>query len=190
MKQKLFIFRFAHPARRRPGRTERGVLCRTQKTPDREFSPNRSTYNSGATGTGHFYDLLHETGRKVIRWEVALPHYCQQRAMGRQFFVIIGEIRREFENTEAEQLFEWVQAGGRLVVIDREPPEGLIATYANWTVVFQPKNWNEIFRVDPTDQQQMISETRGQTGTADAAYGKRECDTAVTIWLRTSLCGG
>ena len=39
------------------------------KTTDSEMTPNRSTYNSGATGTQAFYSLLSETGRKVMRWQ-------------------------------------------------------------------------------------------------------------------------
>ena len=42
-----------------------------EKTPDSEAVPNRSTYNSGATGTQAFYTLLAETGRKVTRWQDA-----------------------------------------------------------------------------------------------------------------------
>ena len=34
-----------------------------EKTPDTEVSPNRSSFNSGATGTQAFYSLLAETGR-------------------------------------------------------------------------------------------------------------------------------
>ncbi|MDQ2746350.1 MAG: DUF4350 domain-containing protein, partial [Acidobacteriota bacterium] len=37
--------------------------------PDVESHPNRSTYNTGATGTRAFYDLLAGTGRKVSRWQ-------------------------------------------------------------------------------------------------------------------------
>ena len=36
---------------------------------DEESSANRSTYNTGATGTRAFYDLLVETGNKVSRWQ-------------------------------------------------------------------------------------------------------------------------
>ena len=38
-----------------------------QKT-DSEVSPDRSTYNGGATGTRALFDFLSETGRKVVRW--------------------------------------------------------------------------------------------------------------------------
>ena len=40
-----------------------------EKTPDSEANPNRSTYNTGGTGTRAFYDLLAETGRSVTRWQ-------------------------------------------------------------------------------------------------------------------------
>ena len=35
---------------------------------DSELYPNRSTYNAGATGTRALYDLLSESGYKVMRW--------------------------------------------------------------------------------------------------------------------------
>ena len=38
---------------------------------DSELSPDRSTYNAGATGTRALFDLLSETGYKVIRWREA-----------------------------------------------------------------------------------------------------------------------
>jgi len=38
-----------------------------EKVPDTEASPNRSTFNDGATGTEAFYTILSETGRKVVR---------------------------------------------------------------------------------------------------------------------------
>ena len=39
-------------------------LSQKEKEADREVFPNRSTYNTGATGTRAFYDLLSETGRQ------------------------------------------------------------------------------------------------------------------------------
>src|SRR6187551_2133735 len=44
-----------------------------EKTPDSEWSPNRSSFNSGATGTQAFYTLLAETGHKVMRWQDSPP---------------------------------------------------------------------------------------------------------------------
>ena len=43
-----------------------------EKVPDTEFAANRSTYNSGSTGTQAFYALLSETGRNVVRWRSSL----------------------------------------------------------------------------------------------------------------------
>jgi len=40
-----------------------------EKTPDSESSPNRSTYNAGATGTQAYFTLLAETGRAPVRWQ-------------------------------------------------------------------------------------------------------------------------
>ena len=39
-----------------------------EKRQDSELAPNRSSYNSGSTGTRALYDFLSESGYKVVRW--------------------------------------------------------------------------------------------------------------------------
>ena len=130
-----------------------------EKLPDSELSPNRSTYNTGATGTRVFYDLLHETGRKVIRWQESPAGLLAGRTESPSVFVVAGELRREFESSEYEQLFKWVAAGGRLVVIDRDPPKELVTTTANWQLHLEPRNRGELLTVDPADIGQMTRDT-------------------------------
>ena len=108
-----------------------------EKTPDSETNPNRSTYNTGATGTRALYDLLAETGRPVVRWQESPSALLADDAKKPNTFVVIGKTRREFTDKEIEQLLRWVSYGGRLVIIDREPPEKLVKTTANWLV----SNW-------------------------------------------------
>jgi hypothetical protein len=74
-------------------------------------------------------------------------------------FVVIGELRRGFENAEYEQLFRWVAAGGRLVLVDRDPPKDLITTTASWELHLEPRNRGELLTVDPADVGQMTRDT-------------------------------
>src|SRR5436190_10136645 len=76
-----------------------------EKTPDSEIEPNRSTYNSGATGTQVLYSLLAETGRKVIRWQeppATLATVKDKPAV----FVVVGSVRREFTDAEIEHQYQ------------------------------------------------------------------------------------
>lgn len=130
-----------------------------EKTPDNEIQPNRSTYNTGATGTRALYDLLAETGKPVSRWQEpmsALPVADKNKP---QTFVVIGKTRREFDDKEIEQLLRWVGEGGKLVIIDREPPSELIKTTSNWQIVNDPSDEPPFFSFDPSDQKQMTEKT-------------------------------
>ncbi len=129
-----------------------------EKIPDSEIEPNRSTYNTGPTGTRAFYELLAETGRKVKRFQAPFPAGGRFDAGEFSTFVIIGRTRREIDADEITHILDWVSAGGTLVVIDREPPAELISTTANWSV-FQELSKNAILNIDPSNQKQMIGET-------------------------------
>lgn len=126
-----------------------------EKMPDTELMPNRSTYHTGATGTRAFYDLLAETGRKPVRWQEPLSALLNDKKNQPQTFVIVGPTRREFEENEVEQLLRWVSEGGKLVVIDREPPKDLVATTANWSVTINLSSNKPFVDTDPSDQKQM-----------------------------------
>ncbi len=128
------------------------------KTPDSESMPNRSTYNTGATGTQALFALLSETGRKVVRWQVPPSRLLADRETAPAVFVVIGTLRREFTDAEIEQLFRWVAAGGRLVLIDRDPPRTLVTTTANWQITFNTTDLFGMFNVDASDQKQMTAE--------------------------------
>jgi hypothetical protein len=130
-----------------------------EKTPDTEAAPNRSTYNSGATGTQAFYSLLAETGRKVTRWQEPPAALLTARANKPAVFVVTGAVRRGFSDQDVEQLLRWVSEGGRLVLIDRTPPEGLVTTTGNWKISAAEDEHAELYVVDPTDQKQMIGDT-------------------------------
>lgn len=127
------------------------------KEPDTELKANRSTYNTGATGTRAFYDLLAETGRKVTRWQEN-PAQLFNSSKRPNTFVIIGRTRLEIEKEETEQILRWVSEGGKLVIIDREPNPEFIKTTASWSLE-NHLNQTFIFNVDPSIQQQMIAGT-------------------------------
>lgn len=138
-----------------------------EKIPDREISPNRSTYNTGATGTRAFYDLLAESGHKVIRWRDPITRIFETSGQTEfTTFVIIGKIRREFTENEKTHLLDWVSSGGRLIVIDREPGEDLISTTANWTISAEEDKSLEggegifLASVDPANKMQMTADVK------------------------------
>lgn len=130
-----------------------------EKVPDSEASPNRSTYNYGATGTRAFYDLLAETGRRPTRWLKPPSALLAEGKNQLATFVIVGKTRREFDDKEIEQLLRWVSFGGRLVIIDREPPEQLIRTTSNWLLSTSKSKENIFFEAEPSDANQMTEKT-------------------------------
>ena len=129
-----------------------------EQTPDTEDNPNRSTYNTGGTGTRAFFDLLAETGRKVTRWQEATDALAVKDKNQPDVFVVIGETRRKFTETEIESLRHWVSAGGKLVVIDREPPPELIQKSGSWNV-FTAVETAAISSADPLNVKQMTDQT-------------------------------
>ena len=131
-----------------------------EKTPDTEANPNRSTYNTGGTGTRAFFDLLAETGRNVTRWQESTSALSVNDKNQPDVFVVIGKTRREYTEAEIESLLRWVSAGGKLVLIDREPPSELIKMTANWTVsTAVPIQLTLSAAADPLDVKQMTDNT-------------------------------
>ncbi len=125
------------------------------KEVDSELQPNRSTFNSGPTGTQAYYSLLAETGRKVFRWQESTDALTAAGKQKPKVFVVIGRLRREFTDTESAQLMRWVSDGGRLVLVDRAPPDELIKTSANWDLSLKDPDFTKLLTVDTTDQTQM-----------------------------------
>jgi hypothetical protein len=105
-----------------------------ERTPDSEFSPDRSTMNSGATGTRALYDFLHETGHRVIRWREPVADLLDSDGLAPSTFVIIGRTRRPIDDEEAGVLLYWVAQGGRLVIVDRLPEPLLLPHDEEWTI--------------------------------------------------------
>lgn len=159
MKQKLFIFFGVILVLGLLVGLNAASFSQKEKEADNEINPNRSTYNTGATGTRAFYDLLSETGRRVTRWQEPpskLSTYSQNTP---SVFVIVGETRREMSEEDAQKILDWTASGGTLVLIDREPSNILAATTANYKLAFSyPKN--DLSReIDPANAVQMTDKT-------------------------------
>ena len=122
---------------------------------DNEIDPNRSSFNSGVTGTQAFYSLLAETGRKAVRWQEPPDALLTAGKRKPAVFVVVGRTRREFTDAETTQLLGWVRDGGRLVLIDREPPEDLVKTTSFWKIALSDPDFSKLLTTDTTDQTNM-----------------------------------
>jgi hypothetical protein len=90
---------------------------------ENEFAPNRSTYNSGPTGTRALYQLLEESGSNVARWR---GRYSQLQAEARDaILVIIGPFSssEKISDEDTFWLQGWLSAGGQALIISRSPLE-------------------------------------------------------------------
>ena len=129
-----------------------------EQMPDSEINPNRSSYNAGATGTQAFHDLLAETGRTVSRWKSSPSDLLVNDKNRPDTLVLVGETRRALTDNEIEQVLRWVSQGGKLVLIDREPPIELLKTTANWNISAEVEAAPPL-TVDPSDIKQMTEKT-------------------------------
>lgn len=130
-----------------------------EKVPDTEFAPNRSSYNSGSTGTQAFYSLLAETGRNVTRWQSSLETIASDIKSRPSVFVMVGPLRGQLTDAETTQLMKWVSAGGTLILVDREPSTDLALTTTQWQISVVPEVSPDLYNVDASDQRQMTAST-------------------------------
>jgi Domain of unknown function (DUF4350) len=129
-----------------------------QKEPESEMLPNRSSYNYGPTGTQAFYSLLSETGRRPLRWQEPIDALERKRPDAATTFVMVGPLRRDVTEAEIASLMRWVSGGGRLVIIDRDPPDEIVKKSANWNISGDGRN-PDMEDVDPSDQKSMTRDT-------------------------------
>ncbi|MGH9908918.1 MAG: DUF4350 domain-containing protein [Pyrinomonadaceae bacterium] len=101
---------------------------------DSEMSPNRSTYYAGATGTRALYDLLSESGYKVMRWREIPEKLLTDSGQNVKTFVIIGEAPVPIDDDQAKSILFWVEQGGALVLVDRTPATNLLPSAGAWRV--------------------------------------------------------
>jgi len=117
------------------------------KSPDNELSPNRSSYNTGGTGTKAFFDLLMETGKNPIRWQEPVSRLKNNKV---KVFLVIEPPKR-FTTEEIAELLDWTFNGGELILIGRTKPQiedFLKSRY--WAVeVFPDRSY--FSKIDPYD---------------------------------------
>lgn len=132
------------------------TYVKEQKVSDSEFTANRSTYHAGPTGARALYDLLSESGLKVMRWREATEKLSGTSASKINTFVVIGRTQLPFTEDEAATLLGWIKRGGHLVLIDREPDSQLLPKSANWSIMASPLN-SPGLDLDATDSNQMTA---------------------------------
>lgn len=126
---------------------------------DSELTPNRSSYNGGATGTRALYELLNETGFRVMRWREAPDRLLGNAGAQVKTFVIVGDTRVPVSDEEADSLRHWVLKGGRLVIIDRRPEPALLPPAGQWRVTAEYLSFPGL-DTDPADTEQMTKEVK------------------------------
>jgi Domain of unknown function (DUF4350) len=128
---------------------------RVEKTRDSEFSPDRSTFNSGPTGTRALYDFMREAGYQVARWREAPETLLSTSGSKPATLVIVGRQIVPVRKEEGEVILRWVNEGGRLVIIDREPTESLVPRSGQWTITTYRSQFP--WDVDAADFEQMTA---------------------------------
>ena len=123
---------------------------------DSEGWPDRSTFNSGPTGTRALYDFLRESGYQVTRWRESPASLLNSSGQKPSTIVVIGRTVVPFSKTESKEMLRWVEKGGRLVIIDRNPGPGLLPASRIWKIATQVSSypWAE---VDPGNLDQMTN---------------------------------
>ena len=145
---------------------------KVEQPPDSEQSPDRSTFNSGATGTRALYDFLHEAGYQVTRWREppsALPSLNGPKPVT---LVIVGRTLVRFTKSERDEVLRWVENGGRLVLIDRYPDHSLLPASNEWTVATLNSNYPSS-ELDPTNLEQMTAGVKPSTPSQPTAFARQ-----------------
>lgn len=132
---------------------------KVEREADLEFKPDRSTTNARATGTRALYDFLQQSGYKVTRWTQPPSALLRDDANKPSTFVVIGQVRVPFKREEAQAVQRWVEAGGRLVIIDRVPDTVLMPTSGGWRVSSELFDYPDIDS-RPDDMEKMTAGVR------------------------------
>lgn len=142
-----------------------------EPTADSESSPDRSTFNAGATGTRALFDFLHESGYQVVRWRESTASLLSVSGPKPATVVIIGETRIGVTKAEQKELMHWVSSGGRLVIIDRTPDPKLLPDSGKWTIKTHVTNF-PWFDLNPNDYEQMTREVKPVTPSQPTAFAR------------------
>lgn len=95
-------------------------LYREEET---ELQPVRSSFNAGPTGTRALYQLLEESGQRVSRWREPLRALQEKAPDG--LLILVGPFANNDDllDQASQELKDWVSAGGRLLIVSRQPNE-------------------------------------------------------------------
>ncbi|HJQ31560.1 MAG TPA: DUF4350 domain-containing protein [Pyrinomonadaceae bacterium] len=107
---------------------------RVEEEQETEFAPDRSTENSGGTGTRALFEYLRASGRDAVRWKQPMSA-LSSKDEAPSSLVLVGPPRHEVERREADAILRWVSEGGRLVLVDRNPTALLLPASGHWRVV-------------------------------------------------------
>jgi hypothetical protein len=127
---------------------------RVEHVSDSESSPDRSTFNSGATGTQALYDFLRESHHQVVRWREPSSSLLNFNGPKPSTFVVIGRLQVPYTKSEANEIWRWVADGGRLVIIDRRPD--LLPESTEWKLTTHVSHYPE-YDLDPNSFEQMTA---------------------------------
>ncbi|HEX8336653.1 MAG TPA: DUF4350 domain-containing protein, partial [Pyrinomonadaceae bacterium] len=128
---------------------------RVERERETELLPDRSTMNSGGTGTRALFEYLRESGANAARWHQ--PMNALAGPDSPESFVVVGPTRHAVEKRDADLILNWVSAGGRLVLVDRDPSPLLLPSVGRWRVSAQAVEFPDLGS-DPHDAENM---TRG-----------------------------
>lgn len=127
---------------------------KVENTSDSEQSPDRSTFNSGATGTRALYEFLRESNFQVARWRESPSSLLSIKGPKPATLVITGRTIIPITASECEEILGWVKSGGRLVLIDRYPNRDLLPASGAWRITTLPLN-DPFTELDPSNLEQM-----------------------------------
>jgi uncharacterized protein DUF4350 len=125
-----------------------------EKPEDSEIAPIRSTYHAGPTGTRALYDFLSESGYKVMRWREPPDHLAGDAGRRVGTFVLIGSTQIPVAPEHVKPILEWVDNGGHLVLIDRQPASALLPKTGDWLINMKGFAF-PLSDVDPADPKDM-----------------------------------
>ena len=145
---------------------------KVEQPPDSEQSPDRSTFNSGATGTRALYDFLQEAGYQVSRWREPPSALLSFNGPKPATLVIVGRTLVRFTKSDREDVLRWVEDGGRLVIIDRNPDPSLLPASNEWTVATLASNYPSS-ELDPTNLEQMTAGVKPLTPAQPTAFARQ-----------------
>jgi uncharacterized protein DUF4350 len=145
---------------------------KVEQPPDSEETPDRSTFNSGATGTRALYDFLQEAGYQVARWREPPSALLSVNGPKPGTLVIVGRTLVRFTKSEREDVLRWVENGGRLVLIDRNPDPSLLPASNVWTVATMTPNYPSS-ELDPTNLEQMTAGVKPLTPSQPTAFARQ-----------------